>query len=515
MLGCELEGSEVTEQSSSIVVARGASYLSLQLIVSALGRIVTFAYIVRIITVANVGLLTVLLTALAGIQTIINLGLGKVVTKIIAEKVAKGKVREAAASVYLSLALNTALSLLAACVVFVSGFPAGVSNLPNTKEVYAISILFSLDVIFNLFPITSDSMVGLQKFKAFALISMGYSTSRMVLSVVLVSLTRSLVGLVAAWMISDVVETLVAIAYLMKHLGGPIFDFSTKYLLKLSIPLLLGNLSIYTYQWFDRLILIGRVNLATLGVYGAATQAFDSYNNLIGILPTVLLPVFAKTHGASGPENLHKVVKAASRYIAYISIPTAFGLSAMARPAITLLVGQSYEGAAIPLAILAAFSTAIILASALTPVFIVLNETVLAALPMILPVPVSVAIGLLSVQYFGLVGVAVARGIAFVLYLILTILFLRRKFPVAIQWEPILKSVGASLVMAAVVWLMQLEWYSRFLLPIYALVGFMTYLICLRAMRAVNPADIDLLDKLLGLRFRLLVKTLSRILVAT
>jgi len=88
--------------------------------------------------------------------------------------------------------------------------------------------------------------------------------------------------------------------------------------------------------------------------------------------------VLSGVHGANGREALVGSVERASRYVSIIAMPLAFGLMLLARPTLTLLVGSLYEGGVFPLAILALASTATIISLVLSPILIVLNETLLA-----------------------------------------------------------------------------------------------------------------------------------------
>jgi hypothetical protein len=51
--------------------------------------------------------------------------------------------------------------------------------------------------------------------------------------------------------------------------------------------------------------------------------------------------------------------------------------------------------------------------------------------------------------------------------------------------------------------------YSKFLLPVYVLIGAVVYLILLRLLRAVDPADVSLLRGFLGPRLSLVSDMLS------
>jgi len=68
--------------------------------------------------------------------------------------------------------------------------------------------------------------------------------------------------------------------------------------------------------------------------------------------------------------------------------------------------------------------------------------------------------------------------------------------------------------MALIVILAQNLQYSKYLLPVYVLVGAATYLTMLRILYAIKPADIELIKQYLGPRFDFATSLLERCLVA-
>jgi O-antigen/teichoic acid export membrane protein len=195
-------------------------------------------------------------------------------------------------------------------------------------------------------------------------------------------------------------------------------------------------------------------------------------------------------------------------------MPLAFALLAASRPALTLLVGLPYQSGDIPLAVLALGSIASILALSLGPALIVLNETTLAALTSILPIPLSVAVAFISIPVLGILGASIARALSMLISLVLIWYFVRRKIVVKLDSRAILKSVVASVGMALVMEALQLMYYSRFLLPVYLLVGLLAFLLALRALKVVSLADIDLIRRIFGPRFSRVCDLLSRLVLS-
>jgi O-antigen/teichoic acid export membrane protein len=507
------EACNLGEMSGAVSVARGVSYLWLQVIVSSVARIVAFAFFARLISVDEMGVYTILTLAYNGALALLTLGLSNIVTKFVAENIAQGRKVEAASVAYKSVLLSELVSIIVAVGFLLSKFPVGVSNLPNSPVISAIGVFFAIDLIVLLGPTVAAVFYGLLAFRDYALIYAVYASVKPFMVVLLVYETGSLVGMVEAWVIADTVLTAYLLLYFWRRLGPPVFRFSTKYLLKLSSPLYFANLASFLYLSFDQLTLIPLVSLSALGVYGATVTAFTAYMLLVNVFGSVLLPVFSGVHGVKGPEVLKDSIRTASRYVSIVAMPLAFALLATARPALTLFVGGAYQGGVIPLAVLALGSIASIVGLSFGSVLIVLNETVLAALTAIIPIPLGVAVEFISIPMLGILGASIARALSMLFSLVLTWYFVRHKISFKLDSQAILKSVLASGGMALAMEAFQLVYYSRFLLPAYVLVGLLVYILGMRALKAVGSADIDLLRHTLGPRFSAVCDLLSRIVV--
>ena len=500
-------------RESAVTAGRGVSYLTMQALVTLAAQTIVFSILVRLVSVAQIGLLAIMVTTIAAAQVIVNLGLGPIISQVIAENLAQDKKTIAATTFYVSFLLNASLSVVVAAVILVTGFPAGISGLSGSGAISKISMLLALDVLVNYTNIWGATFVGLQKFRDLALLGSTLALTSQAAIIALVFAWRSVVGWAAATVIVDFLSTIIMFSYLIKWLGRPVFAFGPKKLLKLSAPVFFSNLWGFGYNWFDRLFVIGFVNVTAVALYGVATQIFGAYLSVIGVLPNVLIPAFATTHGAGGRGSLSQAARSSSRYISYTAFPIAFALLATAKPVISLFAGGRYEGAVFPLAELVAFSTATILASTYTSALIVLRETRLYAVTIIVPLLASIIVLFPTISSLGIVAASTARGLAMVLNLVLSFILVRKKLPVTPDVKSLAKSFVSGVVLALVTYLCQVVWYNPLLLPLYLLCGSLAYMFSMRILGAVSDQDIDLIRDILGPRFVTVVKLLSYILV--
>lgn len=507
-VGPEVSG--FIREPTAVSTGRGVSYLGLQNLISSLGRIVAFAFFARLITVQQMGVFTILSLAIGVASTITGLGLNNIVTKFVAENVARGDKVQAASVYYKSVVLSEVASVVFAMGIVLSKFPASIAGLPNSFGTEVIGLFLALDVAVGIAPTAASAFYGLFEFRNYAFVYGVYSTVRPWLVVLLIYEVRSMVGLVGAWVISDAFLGAYMFLHLWRRLGPPVFRFETKRLLRLATPLYLANLASLVYGSFDQFTLIPLVSLAALGVYGATLTAFSAYTAFVALVGTVLLPVFSGLHGSGGRVALENSIQRASRYLSIVFMPIALLLVSTARPTLTLLVGVSYSAGALPLAVLSLASTTTIVSLAFGSVLIVLNETLLAALTAIIPVPLGIGVALISIPLLGILGAAIARAVSMLLSLFLTWYFVRRKISIKLDMGALTKSLAASAVMALAVGAMQLLHYSRFFLPAYVVVGVFVYLLAMRGLRAINIADVELIRQMLGPRLGRICNLLAR-----
>jgi len=334
-----------------------------------------------------------------------------------------------------------------------------------------------------------------------------------VLIIVMVILLQSFFGLILAWVISDLASASIYAAYILPKLGRPRFDFSLRKLLDFSWPLWLSGDLGFLLNWFDRALLLLFVPLATLGVYNVTLTAFNVLSNIAASVEYSLFPAYSHMQNPQQRADLTPAMRDASRYSSLVVIPLALGLLATAKPALTVFVGQAYVDGSGPLMILAGVLALTAFGSAIGPMLLALGQTRISSFITMLSVVLSLLIAFFLMPTMGMIGAAVARGFAMVIGTVLTLYFLRGKIKVKLDLEAITKSLAASTIMAAGVFAVQVLAYSKFLLPVYVLVGAVIYLISLRLLKAIRRADIDLIRRYLGRRLNFITNILEVILL--
>lgn len=488
------------ERTSAVHVARGVSFLWIQTLSTTLFQVVAFAIIARLISPSQMGLLAILYLILGLAQLIAPLALPSAIVRFVAEELAKGRKQNAAAIFYKSTIISIAISAImsAACFILASSLSAVFSSQPVVFQLLAIDIFLTAGLI----QTVSNALVGAQKLREYSLATIAYMALRNTLIVALLLVLHDFLWLVCAWVISDLLYVLIMSILVLRALGLPTFEFSLRRLLRFSLPLMPGNSVGFAYNWYDRALMLPYASLSELGIYNATLTAFGVLSAIPAGITTALYPAYAEIQTAKGKPGLQDAIRIASRYVSFIAIPLAFGLLATAKPALSLFVGESYDPGSTALQIITIFFALTVVGNAFANIFLLLGETATASAATTASVGASIVAALLLLPAFGINGAATSRGVGMLVSFGLTLALTRRHIRLSFDHEAFWKSFAASIGMAIVVLLAQHIFYDRLLLPIYIMIGGVTYLAGLRLLRAITPSDHDLAMQLLGKRLR-------------
>jgi len=327
-----------------------------------------------------------------------------------------------------------------------------------------------------------------------------------------------LVGLVVGWILGGLTYIVLGVLITVRNKYVRIHPISDvipylKMLTRFSWPLFITNVVVFLYNWFDRALLLTYVPLSDVAVYSVAFRAFDALLVIPVALRTTLFPYYSEQYGKDEQQKIAAGVHGTSRYIALLYTPLALGLMATANPALTLFAGSRYAGGDVILAILCLFGALSGLAASFVGLLLVYGMTPMVLLINVASVGGSLFLTPVLLPIFGAVGMAITKGAAMIISLVLTVIVLHKHVPIRFDTEAIRKSWYAAIVMFLAVWFMTRMLASSYLLPLYIVVGGIVYLIVLRFLRTVNENDMKLVRNLLGKKATSITNILEKVLL--
>jgi len=446
------------------------------------------------------GTITVLTLIVSFIQLASDFGLSQTLAKYVAEL--KGREEDFSAYFISSLTFKISAALLI-CLTLSSLSGKISSILLKSSSLYELIRLTAIDAFISASILAFNNLLlGAGLLKRMAACNVASMGIRWTAIVILVAQGYGVYGTIIGWILGDLFSVIIyaAASFHLIRFSRNLFSKSINlipFLLRFSWPLLAASMVTFLYTWYDQALVIAFLPLESVGVYNVSRRAFGVLAGISAALGQSLFPYYGMTYGRGNHKAISVAIKKASRYTMLIVFPLTLGLFSTAKPVITLFAGQQYVSGWSVLAIMAIFGLTFGISSVLMGLLIIYGKTKTVMLLNIVSV-VSSLLLLPTVGMLGLNGLAVMKGASLLLTLILNIYFLSKIVKVEIDKETFIKTLISSAIMAAAVFLVQQVYYSKFLLPIYVLIGAAIYLAEIRAFKVMNQSDIHLLIQILG-----------------
>lgn len=525
----------LTNMSRGALVGRGATYMFFSSISATAIGLVYFLVIARTLTTEELGVYALLTITLTLIQTLGLFGLPSASIRYIAQYMAEGNRDKAESVVARVFQLSLATSTVALFLVFISAewLSALISGTIGNALLFRLFALISFFAILN--AQITPFLMGLQKMGAVALIYVGYTTLQSVVGIYLVLSGLGLLGIVLSWLIGTTSAFAATMILTLKYLGVSEKRHSIRQLLNFSYPLYIAGIIGFFASYVDSILLVSYISAVhsqleaqqLLGIYYVAVRASNVPAMLSTSIVTALFPQLSELYVQQGMRGLKDGFNAATRYSVLTSFPLIIGLAILASPIVILFGGWEYRYAGLPLTVLCLAAIPVALTVAIPSTLMTLERTKTVSLITIISILSTLAVAYVSLAYFypnlGLTGPAWARTISSIAGLGLGVYVLKRIFSFSFDKEAIWKTLAASLLMTVAILLFDVARQvltppppefllpPLHLLPLYVVVGAVTYFFSLVALKAIKKRDVELFQEYLPKGFRWMAALLKRL----
>ena len=339
---------------SAAKVARGTVYITVQNILTSVMGIIFYIVAARFLTPSDIGAMAAFQFAIAIYTTISILSLQTAATKYMSEEIGRGRPEVAAEIAVLTLKIVAVSSTLILCLAYLSSPLLADKLLGDPSR----SLIFTVTFLSAFFGVLKQMYVsffqGVQRLDLFAITHIVTVIVSSGLAVLAVVLGYGLIGVVNAWLASQIVGFALSIFFYRGCLPrssksgypvGRLFGFA--------FPLLLLGLLGLVTSWSDRMVFLALSgSLADLGVYDLAVRGSMTLSVIPYAVGIAILPAFSELYGRTGKEGMSRATKISTRYLAYLIFPAAIGLAAISETSLAFLFGDAYSLAGFPLAIL-------------------------------------------------------------------------------------------------------------------------------------------------------------------
>src|SRR5712692_8063468 len=268
----------------------------------------------------------------------------------------------------------------------------------------------------------------------------------------------------------------------------------------------------------DKLLAFFQRGLGNLGVYNVATVGAAIASFAPSAVTNVLVPTLSSLRHDEGGRR-RELMRNYTRYIIFIAAPMGAGLAAVS-PFLLQLFGREYLVAAPLLAVISVSVAFTSVGAVYSSDLLVGARNYLFSVANIVGLVTLVAVALVLVPLFGLLGIAIARGAMLVLTLITLAYFVQGQGDLVIDGHGYLKSSAASAMMGVVVYgfldavtaVLPLGRGATVLVSFVSIaLGFVLYLVLMKYLGGFGPSDLEFLRALLPKRMSWVVELAKKL----
>lgn len=295
-------------------------------------------------------------------------------------------------------------------------------------------------------------------------------------------------GAIMAAIASALVFSITALFIILRQTGFQLPRFSNmKSYLRWGLPLTPNTALMWVVHVSDRYMVSYFLGTAAAGIYSAA-YAIGRYAGLfVDPVSIVLFPIISKTFDEGGRLETGNYMKYSLRYVMMVAIPSAFGLSTLARPLLQILTTPEFVAGSSVVPWVAAGAVLQCFYSARFIIHLV-GKTHLATALLGVSAVLNVVLNLVLIPRLGITGAAVATLVSYGVLGVLTLAVTRRYLKFDLSLFFIAKSILASGVMALCIWLINPESIAMVITSILA--GIVIYFGVLLLLRGLSREEI-------------------------
>jgi O-antigen/teichoic acid export membrane protein len=323
----------------------------------------------------------------------------------------------------------------------------------------------------------------------YTVLSLTLNVITFILTMLFVSRGHSLTGVLTATIISLVAINILALVMILKqiHFQRPRFSNMKSYL-KWGIPLTPNPAIMWIITASDRYIISYFLGVSAAGIYNAA-YILGSYASLALVpLGIVLYPMVSKTYDEGNLKECSNYFKYSFKYLMMVSIPSAIGLSVLAKPLLRILTTPEFVSGS-PVVALVAFGALLhCFQQICIYVLHLVGKTRLNLRILSTGAILNIIFNVALIPRLGIIGAGIGSLIAYTVLGVMTLLITNKYLKFDLNLFFILKSFVSSSVMALLIWLIKPETILMILFSIA--VGIIVYFGILIVIRGFSKTEL-------------------------
>jgi O-antigen/teichoic acid export membrane protein len=319
------------------------------------------------------------------------------------------------------------------------------------------------------------------------------SIIEIVLIVALIFTGWGIFGVVLAMLISYLVTEVIMLILIIRDVGvsfPPLSSFRRiKDYLRFDIPFIPSNLCWWIADASDKYVIAAFLGIAATGIYSAGYNLAGLAILYLGPLNIVLVPALAHLYDNNQMQDVKKHLTYSLKYFLLLGIPSAVGLSLLARPLLLALTTPEFAVAGSFVVPIVAVSMVIHGAQGIiTQPISLVKKTHSLGIAWGIAAILNLVLNVLLIPRFGIIAAAITTLLSFTVAAVITckISFTYLKFD--IDWISILKSLFATELMAIIIILVNPTGVINILCAV--VIGVITYFVIIYLTKALTRQEI-------------------------
>ncbi len=449
------------------------------------------------------GVYSFLMWFISFVQLFVNLGLGNMVIRYVAEAIGRQDIGTAVSLVGLASWIRVAASIVIIIILVVfAQFWAELFSNPGIESLFIVLSLGILPNVLNF--LLSSIFAGFQKYEYGAYMMLATNPLRALGIVIVCILGLGVQEILYVSIFSWVVGLFFGLFLLRRLiplkglLNVPRLTPESKRALKYSL--------IMTGIFFVGYFQVQRAEMFFLGIYqssevvGFYSIAFLLAQNSIGLVlqvfSGVLVPAISEQFARGDIDRIRAIYLNSARYLMMFGFPLAIGGIALSAPIIQVFYGAEYTPAVLMLQILLFPFALLAISNAATGVLYGMDKPSSVLTTGVLLVIISIGLDLWLIPKYGAIGAAVGSSIPRIISAVLYIIFASRICQTSWPMRDTLKIISISFIMGIIIFYLQLHIHIALVALVLLLpLGVVIMLIGLTGIGVIRQSDIDILRR--------------------
>lgn len=477
------------------VLAQRVVLVGINNLFTSLSGIILLPILTKSIPIEDYGIWVQITVTISLIPAVVMLGLPYTMVRFLSAAKKREEIQEGFYSIAFIVIFTSSIASL---LLLLSSKSVAAILLDNNVAIAKIlSLIILIECLNNLL---LNFFRTFQQIKRYSVFSFIHTYLNVALVAYFVLSGYGILGAAIGLLISKIFLFLTMASLIVSEIGIKLPKFThVREYLAFGLPTVPGNLSSWVVNSSDRYVIGVLLGTAFVGYYAPGYALGNMISMFMAPLAFMLPAVLSKHYDENNMKEVKTTLRYAMRYFLLLAIPSAFGLSLLSKPLLTVLstpeiASQGYLITPFIATSFLLYGMYVVIAQGI----VLMKKTKISGTIWMIAATLNLGLNIVFVPYLGIMGAAVTTLLAFALAFVLTAYYSFKYLSFDIDFSFIAKSVFASAIMSLVI----IKWSSISILDILIEIGIcaVVYAAILLLLKGIKKEEVIFLRELFSIR---------------